>query len=139
MQGSAWGRVIDDEGWGFDVSNVSRFNLGTVGVKSEYGYEYFRDDVETSNRFQPVAQGGVNPSGISSIGGAFSETTFSQGIFDFIAGLRYDTFTLNGMALRSSLFPRLPVPGPIRWIGTRGGSVRRSRSPLSPSRGFSPT
>src|SRR6185312_15913185 len=38
-QGSAWGRVIDDEGWGFDVSNVSRFNVGNVRVRSEYGYE----------------------------------------------------------------------------------------------------
>ncbi len=44
----------------------------------------------------PSAGGGANPSGEASIGGAFSQTTFSYGIFDFIAGLRYDTYSLQG-------------------------------------------
>jgi hemoglobin/transferrin/lactoferrin receptor protein len=110
VQGSAWGRVIDDEGWGFDVSNVSRFNLGSVRVRSEYGYEYFRDDVDAYNRFQSTAQGGVNPSGVSSIGGVFSQTTFSQGIFDFIAGLRYDTYTLQGSGTMMAGSPPAFVP-----------------------------
>ncbi|MDP1910076.1 MAG: TonB-dependent receptor, partial [Hyphomicrobium sp.] len=123
-KGSAWGRVIDDEGWGFDVTNVSRFHLGTVAVKSEYGYEYFRDDVDSYNRFQPASLGGVNPSGVSSIGGTFSETTFSQGIFDFIAGLRYDTFELKGSGTTVNPFPLMPIPGPY--------TVDRSDGAFSP-------
>ena len=65
--------------------------------------------------------GGVNPSGTSSIGGAFSETTFSQGIFDFIAGLRYDTFTLNGSGVTVVPFPPIPVPGPYTVDKSDGG------------------
>jgi hemoglobin/transferrin/lactoferrin receptor protein len=113
-QGSAWGRVIDDEGWGFDGSNVSRFNLGSVRVRSEYGYEYFSDDVTAYNRFQPQLDGGVNPSGVSDVSGAFSQTTFSQSIFDFIVGLRYDMYGLDGHGVVPTGTPLPPgiTPGP---------------------------
>ena len=107
-QGSSWGRVIDDEGWGFDVSNVSRFNLGSVRVRSEYGYEYFRDDVDAYNRFQTQLDGGVNPSGVSDVSGAFSQTTFSQSIFDFIVGLRYDMYSLDGHGVVPNVAPLPP-------------------------------
>jgi hemoglobin/transferrin/lactoferrin receptor protein len=92
---TAAGRTIEDEGWGFDISNTSRFNLGAVKVKAEYGYEYFADDVNVVN---PGANPnfGVNPSGNSEVSGAFSQTTFSYGIFDLIAGLRYDMFKVDG-------------------------------------------
>jgi hemoglobin/transferrin/lactoferrin receptor protein len=113
-QGSSWGRVIDDEGWGFDVSNVSRFNLGSVRVRSEYGYEYFRDDVDAYNRFQTQLDGGVNPSGVSDVSGVFSQTTFSQSIFDFIVGLRYDMYALDGHGVVPTGTPLPPgvSPGP---------------------------
>jgi hemoglobin/transferrin/lactoferrin receptor protein len=93
---TAAGRQIEDTGLGFDVANVSRFDLGGIGIRSQYGYEYFHDDVDSFNKLDPDQKGGVNPSGQSSIGGAFSETTFSKSIFDFIVGLRYDTYNLNG-------------------------------------------
>ena len=113
-RGSAWGRVIDDEGWGFDVSNVSRFNVGSVRVRSEYGYEYFSDDVHAYNRFQTQLDGGVNPSGVSDVSGAFSQTTFSRGIFDFIVGLRYDMYSLDGHGVVPTGTPLPPgvTPGP---------------------------
>jgi len=94
--GSAAGRVVDDEGKGFDISNTSQFALGAVRVSSNYGYEYFQNEVDAYNTLNPGAGGGVNPSGESSIQGLFSETKFSYGIFDLIAGLRYDTFKLEG-------------------------------------------
>lgn len=89
------GRMINDVGTGFDVSNVSKFQLGGIKVRSEYGYEYFHDDVHAINS-TAVPDRGVNPSGESSIEGAFSSTKFSYGIFDLITGLRYDRFTLKG-------------------------------------------
>jgi hemoglobin/transferrin/lactoferrin receptor protein len=104
------GRVIDDEGWGFDASNVSRFRIGSVGVRSEYGYEYFLDDVDAYNLLQPAQGGGVNPSGKQSIGGLFSETTFSQSIFDLIVGLRYDMYDITGKGTIPAL-PNNPVTG----------------------------
>jgi len=95
-QGSAWGRVVDDTGLGADISNTSRFNIGGIRVKSQYGYEFFGDDVNTSNRFRSVAGGGVNASGWTSTSAFFSETTFSKSIFDLIVGLKYDMYGING-------------------------------------------
>lgn len=87
--GSYTGRNVTDEGWGFDTSNTSRFDLGPVGVAAVYGAEWFQDYVST-------VKGGVNPSGDAGTGGVFSQTTFSYGIVDFIAGLRYDYYDLDG-------------------------------------------
>lgn len=106
-QGSAWGRVIEDKGFGVDASNISRFYLGSVRVKSEYGYEFYGDDVKASNRFQANVDGGVNPSGWASTSGVFSETTFSKSIFDLIVGLRYDMYDING---RGNANPLLGLP-----------------------------
>ena len=94
--GGAAGRVITDRGQGFDVSNTSRFRLGAVKVTSTYGYEHFFDDVNAYNKLTPSSVGGVNPSGEATIAGAFSQTTFSYGIFDLISGLRFDTYDLKG-------------------------------------------
>lgn len=94
--GTAAGRVIRDSGKGFDIANTSQFNLGSVRVAATYGYEYFLDDVNAFNTVDPSKGGGTNPAGESSIAGAFSQTTFSYGIFDLIAGLRYDTYQIEG-------------------------------------------
>ncbi len=97
MGSSASGRQIEDTGIGFDVANTSRIDLGNgFRVKSDYGYEYFHDDVDATNKINSILEGGVNPSGTSSVGGVFSETTFTKGIFDAIVGLRYDRYNLEG-------------------------------------------
>jgi len=46
---AAIGRVIQDVGTGFDATNVSILRLGGIKVWSEYGYEYFHDDVDSIN------------------------------------------------------------------------------------------
>lgn len=94
--GSSAGRIAKDSGKGFDVTNTSRFAFGGVRVTTTYGYEHFFDDVDTSNRLKASSGGGPNPSGEATIAGAFSQTTFSYGIFDLIAGLRYDTYQFDG-------------------------------------------
>jgi hemoglobin/transferrin/lactoferrin receptor protein len=94
--GGAAGRQITDVGRGADISNVSRFNIGLLKVKAEYGAEYFHDSVDGSNSVNPAAAAGVNGTGESSIGGVFSQTTFSYGIFDLIGAVRYDRYTLDG-------------------------------------------
>jgi hemoglobin/transferrin/lactoferrin receptor protein len=95
--GSAAGRVIQDKGAGFDVSNTSRFRFGDLRIASTYGYEFFQDDVEAFNKLTAANGAGVNPSGTSQIGGAFSRTQFSYGIFDLITGLRFDTYNIKGV------------------------------------------
>lgn len=109
--GSAAGRFIDDEGWGFDTSNTSRFYLGQVRVESIYGYEYFADDVSVINS-AAVPDRGVNPNGNSSIGAFFSQTTFTYQMLDLPAGLRYDRYALDGsgsVTAANPLFPKLPA------------------------------
>jgi hemoglobin/transferrin/lactoferrin receptor protein len=118
---SAVGRVMDDAGRGFDVTNTSRFRLGGVRVASTYGYEYFGDDFTAFNKINPNLSGGVNPSGESSISGVFSQTKFSYGIFDLITGLRYDTYSLQG---------RFDTDG--RGPGTSFTEVDRSDGRLNP-------
>lgn len=96
--GSYVGRVIEDEGAGFDVSNTSRFMLGPVAVRSVNGVEYFHDSVSSRD-------GGVNPgSGDTSLWGVFSDTTFSYGIFDLTPGLRYNHYSLEGSGYLSSRY-----------------------------------
>jgi hemoglobin/transferrin/lactoferrin receptor protein len=90
------GRHMEDVGLGFDVSNTSLFDVASIHVKSNYGYEYFHDSVDSWNSLDSDLKGGVNPSGDSTIRGAFSETTFSKSIFDFIVGLRYDDYNIKG-------------------------------------------
>ncbi len=117
---STSGRTIKDEGAGFDISNTSRFNVGEVGVKWNYGVEYFRDKVSGSNT-------GVNPSnGHSSTGGLFSETTLSYNIVDLIVGLRYNFYNMQGDATdgtslvdksRDALDPRITLAfNPTNWL-----------------------
>lgn len=107
----AAGRVISDDGRGGDVSNISRFNMGAVRVKAEYGVEYFHDDVGGKNTINPGSGAGVNGVGESSLAGAFSQTTWSYGMFDLITGLRYDHFTLNGMFTAAAGNPIGLAPG----------------------------
>jgi hemoglobin/transferrin/lactoferrin receptor protein len=97
------GRIVEDRGTGFDVSNTSQFWLGAVAVKSTYGFEYQHDDFK-------VANGGVNPTGEMAVGGAFSETTFRYGMFDLIGGLRYDFFKIDGVTSVVRADPGAPLP-----------------------------
>ncbi|MEG6509896.1 TonB-dependent receptor [Methyloligella sp. 2.7D] len=87
--GSYSGRHLQDRGTGFNAANTSRFNIGEIAVATEYGAEYNHDDANALN-------GGVNPEGEQTTFGAFSETTFSYGIWDLTAGLRYDYFKTEG-------------------------------------------
>ncbi|MFA5900170.1 MAG: TonB-dependent receptor [Hyphomicrobium sp.] len=95
---NAEGRVIEDRGISFDLSNTSRFMLGSVRVASNYGLEYYYDDVTTSS-------GGVNPNGRSDLGSGFTQTTFSYGMWDLIGGLRYQNYNLEGTTTLGSNNP----------------------------------
>lgn len=115
------GRVINDVGTGFDVTNISKLRFGDVKVRAEYGLEYFHDDVNVINS-TARPDFGVNPSGESSIFSVFQSTTFSYGIFDLIAGLRYDQASLEGKGEISRAQPVLGLPaGPfeIDWTKDR--------------------
>jgi hemoglobin/transferrin/lactoferrin receptor protein len=118
--GSAAGRVVNDSGKGFDLTNTSRFAVGGLRVTATYGYEHSFDDVDSFNKLKASSGGGVNPSGEATIAGAFSQTTFSHGIFDLIAGLRYDTYQLDGTFTAQAGNP-LGIPaGPYKLDQSEG-------------------
>jgi len=134
---SADGRRINDLGLGFTIQNTSLFDLGGIRVKSNYGYEYFHDKVDASNSLDPSQAGGVNPSGNSTIRGAFSETTFSKSIFDFIVGMRYDDYNLNG---RGTVDVHIPPYLPPNFPYTLPPGVALGPYSIDKSDGgFSPT
>ena len=92
-------------------------------------------------RLQPVSDaldGGVNPTGVSDVSGPFSQTTFSQGIFDLIVGLRYDRYALEARAVRpqrhaaAARLTARPLHGrQVRWRGSSPSDARRARARLA--------
>ncbi|URK87288.1 TonB-dependent receptor [Rhizobium sp. RCAM05350] len=117
--GSAAGRVIDDKGFGFDVSNTSNFDLGAVAVTSNYGVEYFSDDYDVVNsRLSPSS--GVNGSGKSSTTSVFNSTKLTYGIADLTLGLRYDRFDLKGDGQVSAGNPLGMPAGPYSVDSSEG-------------------
>ncbi|MBS0232163.1 MAG: TonB-dependent receptor [Proteobacteria bacterium] len=143
----ASGRRIEDVGLGFDVSNTSLFDVAGIHAKSNYGYEYFHDDVDAWNKVTPELNGGANPSGDSTIRGVFSETTFSKSIFDFIVGMRYDDYSLKGSGNVSvdTVFgfytPQLPSfisEGPYKVDKSDGGFSPKLTLAMKPVEWFQP-
>ncbi|THK38163.1 TonB-dependent receptor [Ensifer sp. MPMI2T] len=109
--GAAKGREITDTGTGFDISNTSLFDLGEVAVRANYGVEYFQDDYDVINSAtQP--SGGVNGDGENSTTGIFSTNTFTYGMAELTAGLRYDRYTIEGSGAISAFNPLGMPAGP---------------------------
>jgi hemoglobin/transferrin/lactoferrin receptor protein len=79
---------------GFDVNNTSRVEFGQVKVKFTYGFDGFRDTVDT---FDPSSNGDeLTPGGVRNVGGAFLQSHLSWGIIDLIGAVRYDTYSMEG-------------------------------------------
>lgn len=89
--GIAQGRRIRDTGTGFDLYNTSHFG---EHVSSTYGVEYFRDRIDSIHNIRQVH--GLNPNGRNRIVGIFSDTTLRFGIAEFVLGLRYDRYGVEG-------------------------------------------
>jgi len=77
---------------GFDLNNTSRFESGEFRHALTIGADGFQDKVGTSG-FGVV----FTPSGTRNVSGAFAQwkTNYSSW-FEFIGGLRYDSYSLDG-------------------------------------------
>lgn len=90
------GRVIQDKGWGFDVSNVSTFDLGGGALRSVNGVEMFRDKVTSEN-------GGVNPAdGKLTTAALFSDNVWTMGRWELSGGVRVNRYKVEGTAQNGS-------------------------------------
>jgi hemoglobin/transferrin/lactoferrin receptor protein len=132
--GAAKGRVIDDVGMGFDISNTSRFGSH---VTTTYGVEYFHDDVDVLNS-TAVPGRGVNPSGKSSISSVFSDTTLGFGIVDLIVGLRYDRYTVEGSGSVTASNPVGLPAGPYVVDREEGKFLPKVTLAVNPTDWFQP-
>lgn len=87
-------RFFKIETIGVDLNNTSRFQFGAVKMALTYGVDAFRDQVRTSD---PASNGDeTTPGGRRSVYGGFVQNQLSWGMFDLIAGLRYDAYELAG-------------------------------------------
>lgn len=136
--GSYTGRQVSDEGYGFDTTNISNFNIGDVKISSANGAEWFHNNVTT-------VSGGVNPNGENGVGGLYSKTTFTYGMVDFIAGLRYDYYNLTGTGYSTSqggyydvdqsegkFDPKFTLAvNPLNWLQVYGSWGQSFRAPTT--------
>lgn len=135
--GSNAGRDISDVGTGFDISNTSRFSIGDVAVRMNYGFEYFADDYDVVNSTL-VPNRGVNGPGNSANYSLFSSTRFTYGIADLTLGLRYDRSSLEGSGSVSPANP-FGMPGGAFTVDRSDGQVNPSVTlALNPAPWFQP-
>ncbi|MCK9549701.1 TonB-dependent receptor [Aquamicrobium sp.] len=125
------GEDIDynNDSFGFDVSNVSRFSAGGVALALKYGMEGTWDRVRTEETGPDTHQtsSGWTPSGNRSIVSGFAEMTATKGMFDLTAAARIDHFSLSGSGNNPTTgtggMPAVPA-GPF--------SVDKSETAVSP-------
>lgn len=87
------GRDGRDTGLGLDVSNTSLWDLSDeTEVKFNYGAAVNSDEYEGNEK------SGANPDGKLVKSGAFGEATLTHGMFGLTTGLRYDHYSLSGVA-----------------------------------------
>jgi hemoglobin/transferrin/lactoferrin receptor protein len=92
------GSTVDfaDDGIGGDISNVSRFTLGDIGITAKYGAEGFYDWVKAEADGPDQTAPGLTPKGERGVFGLFFETTASWKRFELIAAARVDHYVLTG-------------------------------------------
>ncbi len=134
---TAVGRVIEDNGRGFDVSNTSRATFGELGVEANYGIEYFLDDYVTKNsNANPVY--GINPTGQNSAAAVFASTEFTYDIVEVTVGGRYDHFTVDGTGGVVANNPFGLPPGPFELHRSEGRFNPKVTVALNPVDWFQP-
>ncbi|MEN0099097.1 MAG: TonB-dependent receptor [Brucella pseudogrignonensis] len=113
--GSYRQRQTRDNGYGFDVTNTSRFDItDAISARWEYGAAYSSDDYKVNN------YRGANPPGRMQKARAFTDLTLSSGIFELSTGLNYDYWTLSGH--------QSPCTANVGFCPPTGGNVDVSRS-----------
>lgn len=121
--------TYNNDSFGGDVSNVSRFSAGGIDFTAKYGFEAFLDQVRTEETGPDPynVSSGWTPSGDRSIVSSFSEIAATRGIFDLIAAARVDHFELSGSGNNPTsgvgAMPDVP-PGPFE--------VDKSETAVSP-------
>lgn len=122
-------REIESYSTGGSLANTSAFDLSDeLFLKLYYGASYNKDD------YRVVSGGssrGSNAPGVLEKASVFADATFSWGVFDLVAGLRYDHYDLSGTrqarqaGTGAGWIEECPGPEdcPAEDVNRRGGSL----------------
>ncbi|THF58330.1 TonB-dependent hemoglobin/transferrin/lactoferrin family receptor [Ollibium composti] len=102
--------TYDLETLSFDIWNTSRFETGTLGHELTYGGDWVSDDMVTLD--PSGGQDTYTPSGKRRVSGLYVQDKMSWEWLEVIAGLRYDSYSLDSATAESSgdrLSPRITV------------------------------
>ncbi len=95
--GASAGRVMSTKTTGADLTNSSQFEIGNWSLTSANGFEASQDKLGGQT-------GGVNPTtGTAQRLSAFSETVLESGKWEITAGLRANSYTLDGQASQGAI------------------------------------
>ncbi|MGN6145521.1 MAG: TonB-dependent hemoglobin/transferrin/lactoferrin family receptor [Mesorhizobium sp.] len=100
----------DLDTWSFDLWNTSRFETGSLGHELTYGGDWVSDDMVTLD--PSGGQDTYTPSGKRRVSGLYVQDKMSWEWLEVIAGLRYDSYSLDSATAESSgdrLSPRITV------------------------------
>src|SRR5690606_3329989 len=94
--------LVEDTGYGFDVTNTSQVDVGDGTLTLSYGGAYFRDDIDNGdNILLSVGKGTQEVSGV------FASGQLNWGMFEATGGLRYDHYDITGVT-QPFLLPAAP-------------------------------
>ncbi|MGH8440344.1 MAG: TonB-dependent receptor domain-containing protein, partial [Pseudomonas sp.] len=105
------GRKTRDDTHGFDLTNVSRFNLGPVETSWSNGARYYTDDFVA----QTPEKRGANPEGKQQTHSLFSTLDFTYDIYALTLAAHYDGYKVSGHV------PKCSIVGQCLDIG--GGDI----------------
>ncbi|TDF77910.1 TonB-dependent receptor [Pseudomonas sp. H9] len=105
------GRKTRDDTHGFDLTNVSRFNLGPVEATWSNGGRYYTDDFVA----QTPEKRGANPEGKQEAHSLFTTLDFSYDIYALTLAAHYDGYKVSGHV------PKCSIVGQCLDIG--GGNI----------------
>jgi hemoglobin/transferrin/lactoferrin receptor protein len=121
------GRKTRDVAHGFDLTNVSRFNLGPVEANWSNGARYYTDDFVA----QTPEKRGANPEGKQQTHSLFSTLDFTYDIYALTLAAHYDGYKVSGHV------PKCSIIGQCLDIGGGDIDVTSREHSFNPRVGFS--
>lgn len=121
------GRKTRDDTHGFDLTNVSRFNLGPVEASWSNGGRYYTDDFVA----QTPEKRGANPEGKQQTHSLFTTLDFNYDIYALTLAAHYDGYKVSGHV------PKCSIIGQCLDIGGGDIDVTSREHSFNPRVGFS--
>ena len=120
------GRKTHDDAHGFDLTNVSRFNVGPVDASWSNGLRYYIDDFVADT----PEKRGANPEGKQRMESLFSTLELNYEIYALTLAMHRDAYEVSGYV------PRCSILRECQSIGGGGLDITRREHAFNPRVGF---